>query len=337
MLRNYINIFKTLCVAIIIFSCSNEESQNYFGQTPPGNEPEIFAPGIISTAEHEYSNPCFSSNGKEVFWTVRISTLQFEFPTMILTMKKEINKWSMPRIAEFSGVFSDTQGCFSPDGKKFFFGSDRPIETNGKKISDLDLWYVEKNNSHWSKPVRLNSLINTDKLEMQPTIAANGNLYYVGHFEEGQNNFGIYRSKYQNGEYLKPELLGSNINSKEFQWTPYIAPDESYLLFSGIRSGGYGVGDIYISLRTDDGSFGKPINLGPKINTKYNERFPYISLDKKYLFFGSTKSEYSHNINNPYDYNQIKKISNKPGNGWCDIYWVDAKIIENSKPENMKD
>ena len=266
---------------------------------------------------------------KEIFWSIRFNTTKIEFPAMILTMNSDNNKWPNTQIAKFSGLYSDLAGCFSLDSKKFFFSSDRPVETTGEQTSGLDLWYVKKSNSIWSKPIRLSSLINTDKLELNPTVAANGNLYYVGHFEEAEGNFGIFRSKFQDGEYLKPEPLGKNINSNEFQWTPFIAPDESYLLFAGTRSDGYGFGDIYISVKSEDDTFGKPINLGDKINTKYNERFPYVSPDNKYLFFTSNKVEVSHDKTNPLDYNQIKKITGGPGNGHSDIYWVDIEILKN--------
>lgn len=327
MLKNLISIIITLCIALTIFSCSNEEVKPYFGQEPPGDEPVIFAPGIFSTSEHEYSYPSFSPDGKEVMWSVRFTNSIIKLPVMILTMSNKNNEWSNTKIVEFSGIHSDIAGCFSADGTKFFFSSERPIDDTNEPKSDLDLWYSNKNNSLWSEPIRLNSLINTDKLELHPTIASNGNLYYVGHFPQAQNNFGIFRSEFKNGEYLAPEPLEENINSTEFQWSPFIAPDESYLLFSGTREGGYGFGDIYISVRQEDGSFGKPVNLGPKINTKYNERFPYVSPDNKYLFFTSNKYEYSHDVNNPLGYDKINKLLNGPGNGYADIYWVDISII----------
>jgi len=70
-----------------------------------------------------------------------------------------------------------------------------------------------------------------------------------------------------NGKYEEPKLLPKKINSgKSFH--PFIAPDESYLLFDGEREDGYGDSDIYISFRQQNGTWGNPINLGDKINTK---------------------------------------------------------------------
>ncbi|MFC1493088.1 hypothetical protein ACFL6O_03945 [candidate division KSB1 bacterium] len=327
------------CLLIFIFiGCTNipqsaDVTGDYFGQEPPGDIPELFAPGIISTPEHEHSFPSFTPDGNEVLWTSVFTTMNIEFPPHILTMKRHGNIWSQPRFADFSGIYPDGEGCLSYDGSRFFFGSQRPISPNDTLKKDLDIWYVERSGSGWTAPKWLD-VINTENFEMQPTLAENGNLYYVGYFEKGRNNNGIYRSRFESGAYLKPELLGENINSEEFQWTPYIAPDESYLLFSGIREGGFGSGDIYICFRQTDGMFSKPVNLGSSINTEMNERFPCVSPDGKYLFFVSDKKLYQHDENDPKKYSELVEISNSPGNGYCDIYWVDAKIVTSIKAEN---
>ncbi|MCP4725136.1 MAG: hypothetical protein GY863_08875, partial [bacterium] len=244
------NVKFFLFVLLIFCNCTDyddpvELTRDYFGQTPPGDIPEIFAPGIISTPEHEHSFPSFTRDGNEVFWTSMFTTLNIEFPPHILTMKQSEGIWSQPEFADFSGVYPDGEGCISYDGSRFFFGSQRPDSPNDTLKKDLDIWYVDRSGSGWTDPTWL-EIINTENFEMQPTAAENGNLYYVGHFEKGRNNNGIYRCRYENGTYLKPELLGEYINSEQFQWTPFIAPDESYLLFSGIRENGFGSGDIYI-------------------------------------------------------------------------------------------
>jgi hypothetical protein len=84
------------------------------------------------------------------------------------------------------------------------------------------------------------------------------------------------------------------------------------MLFESNRSGGYGGADIYISYKNDDGTWALPINLGNRINTGAHERSPYISPDNKYLFFWRVTSS-------------------------SDIYWVDAKIIEEFKPKNLNE
>ena len=90
---------------------------------------------------------------------------------------------------------------------------------------------------------------------------------------------------------------------------PGIAPDESFMVFTAINlPGGYGHRDIYLTLRLPDGTWSKPRNPGPCINTPFIEHGPRISPDKKYLFF---------NRSNGWDL-RIDSVES-------DIYWVELK------------
>lgn len=142
---------------------------------------------------------------------------------------------------------------------------------------------------------------------------------------EPKVQYNICRSKYVNGKFTKPELLNRRINSKYQDYTPFVAPDESYLIFSSVnRPDGYGSGDLYISFKDSNNEWSMPINMGKDINTKYNERFPSVSADGKYLFFISN----------------IKKKENVgnlsvPQNRYCDVYWVSTEKIDNLKKMMM--
>ena len=101
------------------------------------------------------------------------------------------------------------------------------------------------------------------------------------------------------------ELASAAINTGTWLAHPFIAPDESYLLFDGRREGGYGDSDIYVSFRQADGSWGEAINLGETVNTARWEASATVTPDGKYLFFHRTVGE-----------------------GDNDIFWMDAAIIE---------
>jgi Tol biopolymer transport system component len=89
-------------------------------------------------------------------------------------------------------------------------------------------------------------------------------------------------------------------------WTPYVDPDDSYIIFSSNREGEFGEGDLYISFHNkSSGTWSEPVNMGGNINTRAQERFPSVSPDGKYLFFTRWTP----------DHNQ-------------DVYWVSAGIIE---------
>ena len=101
------------------------------------------------------------------------------------------------------------------------------------------------------------------------------------------------------------------INTGYNEHDPYIAPDESYLIFTSNRPGGYESADLYICFKNTDDSWAEPINMGNKINSDKYDYCPILSPDGKYLFFSSYRT----------------------GNG--DIYWVDAKVIEELKPDKL--
>jgi len=102
-----------------------------------------------------------------------------------------------------------------------------------------------------------------------------------------------------------PEIF----NSSDVNWTPFVSPDESYIIFSSDRDGngnGYNACDLFISFKDADNRWTKPINMGNKINTDKIERFPWVSPDNKYLFFVR---------------------------GFGDIYWVSASVIKELRPK----
>ena len=128
----------------------------------------------------------------------------------------------------------------------------------------------------------------------------------------GYGRWDIYRANYKKGVYTNVENIGPVVNSEYSEADPAIAPDESYLLFCSHRPGGFGESDLYISFRKTDGSWTSPQNMGPKINTPADEEKPYVTPDGKYLFFSNDAS------------------------GNLEIYWVDAEIIEDLKPGELK-
>jgi Tol biopolymer transport system component len=137
----------------------------------------------------------------------------------------------------------------------------------------------------WSEPELLGLPINENAEQYHPTTTLDGTLYFCSNRGGAYN---IYRSKCENGKYSTIELLDSAINlhgnGADGAYDPYIAPDESYIIFSSTRAGGYGKEDQYIS-SNKNGHWTNPINLGPKINASGTEYGSYVTPDNKYYFF----------------------------------------------------
>ncbi|TDQ25593.1 TolB-like translocation protein [Tenacibaculum caenipelagi] len=256
----------------------------YLGQKPPGLTPEPFAPGIVTTNGWEVSG-VFTPDLKE-FYFIREGEkgVQQEF----VVIQYENNQWK-------DSVISPRVGTpfISPDGKTMHLSKRYKERTTDGK---------------WSEVKTLN-LPFKDLPIMRLTASTKGTYF----FDEFKSDFtgDIRYSRFMDGKYEEPKLLNSKINSgKSFH--PFIAPDESYLIFDGKREDGYGDSDIYICFKQQDDSWGEPINMGDKINTDAWEALACVTPDGKYLFFNRNMGSK--------DYENV------------DIFWVSAQVIENLKP-----
>lgn len=263
----------------------------YLGQTPPGNVPEVFAPGIVSTEKLEHSSPVFTSDLKEVYWAA-VAYPPSENIKTIYHCKYENGMWTKVEIASFSRVFSDDSPFII--GDKLYFSSNRNMPELDDSLKNLhwtlipnsQMWQVELNGIKKYEPVVFNNPFKVDKKIMGLNITSNGNLYFLSHLEGVEQQCGIFFSEKTNTGYTNPRPLPESINSKFQDWTPYIAPDESYLIFSSTRNPKRNdFGDLYISFNLGEGKWSEAIYMGDSINTPSQERLPSVSPDGKYLFF----------------------------------------------------
>lgn len=309
----------------------------YLGQKTPGLTPEIFAPGILSTVAHEHSSPSFSPDGKEVYYSVIFPGTRIE---VVMFRKVEEGIWSEPEVAPFSGQFREGGPVLSHDCSKLFYYSMKPL-IEGEKPNQMDLWYVEREGDGWGKPQNLGPQVNSTNMEMTLSIAENGNLYFS--VKDTVIDHTLYTAKYINGSYTKARSIGKLVKENFAEWCPYIAPDESYMIFSAYEIGGVENNDLFIVFNEDDGSWSDAINMGNSINTEYQEQFPQVSSDGKYLFFTSNRLNINRRFSNYYSYDEpltyqkIRNSMNEPGNGRGDIYWIDARIIEELKMKWKKE
>lgn len=305
----------------------------YLGQTPPGMTPEIFAPGIVSTGHHEHSSPAFSSGGDEVYWSV---FLFFRSPQVILYSKKVNDKWIRPKVASFSGQYSDGNPSLSTDGKKLYFVSNRPLKQDDPVKKDFDIWVVERKLDGWNQPKNVGQGINSDHHEASVSVCNNGTLYFTTRNMDDTES-GIYFSKIVKGKYTKPKRLNGLFDEKYPVGWLYASPDEGFLIFDLYdHPDSRGNGDLYITFKKKDGSWTEAKNMGIEINSLAQDRFAGMTGDGKYLFFNNNKRLHKPYFQKPLKYKEIIKRLGSPGNGYGDVYWVDAKIIKDLKPDYLK-
>ncbi|MGD8780352.1 MAG: T9SS type A sorting domain-containing protein [Ignavibacteria bacterium] len=296
--------FSTL-VIIIISSVYSQTIPDglYFGQTPPGKEPEIFAPGIISVEDRYDYSISFSPDGKECCFGVTNSN--WSASTLYYTKQDTDGKWSTPVPAYFQNGSDGWLPFFSSDNKKFFFSKGNPA----------NIWVCTNSDSGWSNPVKLAAPVNTSSHEWCANTTNDGTLYFTSGRTEGNGDYDIYKSEPVDGNYVNVENLGPPINSSYTDASPRISSDGKFLIFESWRPDGYGKADLYISYKKNNGTWSDPQNLGPNINTSKIDDGGYISPDGKYFFFNRREDW----------------VTNKS----TDIYWVDAAFIEEMKPDDL--
>lgn len=285
-----------LCQSNLGYCQSSEEEfpvlkGPYLGQKPPSLTPVVFAQGILPSSDY-HTTPVFTPDGKEVYW-------KMQGRNKIFMMKMENGVWSAPTEIALSSKLNDFRDpCISPDGKKIFFLSKGKLSY--QKEEKENIWFAERRPEGWSEPQPLGEEINLHELHWQVSVASNGNLYFTSRNTGVED---IYCSKFINGKYQKPFRLGNMINLEDVsETTPYIAPDESYLIFSRDKKG---MLQPLICFSGEDGDWSSAIEIE---EIKYG-LCPQVSLDGKYFFFMSWY------------------------NGNCVIMWVSAKIIEDLRPK----
>jgi len=285
----------------------------YLGQNPPGLTPEVFAPGIISRKNYNEASFCAYMDGDSLFLFTRSSpgtSGQIYYPIQIMTVKD--GAWTQPYLATFHNQPCDRSLSIIPDGKTLYFGSQRSINGRGKSSKGFNIWVVRRTAYGFSNPRMLDPPVNSADYDIYPSASKDGTLYFFSERSGGFGGADIYRSRLVDGKYTSVENIGPPVNTENVEIDPFIAADESYLIYCSKTLGGYGGHDLYIVFRKRDGSWSEPVNMGPEINSSAYDWIPYVTSDGKYFFFTSNRS------------------------GDYDIFWIDARIIENLRPKHLK-
>jgi len=186
--------------------------------------------------------------------------------------------------------FDDHSPIFTADESTLIYTSKRKNGTNNKIHEDGQYWeniYIchKKDDGNWSEPKSISSNINKNKNIASSSLSVDGQEAFLYEDDKGDGN--IYITHLEGEEWTVPEKLPETINSKAKESHASISSDGSTLYFSSNRKGGFGGSDIYMVKRLPNGEWGEAINLGPEINTEYDEESPFIHPDNATLFFSS--------------------------------------------------
>jgi tetratricopeptide (TPR) repeat protein len=292
----------------------------YLGQSPPGSEPQLFMPGLIST---NYIDHCigFLREGRVCVFSI------WERGTYYLYEKD--GRWTQPEKVPWQNEQGTTDFTAGPDGNTVYFQSRRPTTPDDKKREN-NIWKVEWTGEDWTEPIPLPSPANTEEFsEGYPSVAPDGSVYYFTGSRPDSRIGDIYRARFIDGRYLEAERLLDPINSDYYEVDPFVAPDGSYLLFGSDRPGGYGLMDLYIIFRREDDSWTNPINTGPELNPFCIPTRMSITPDGKYFFFPSR-----HDTDVPKGEDVVSSNIEKWGD--YDVYWMGTGFINDLRDKYME-
>ncbi len=289
----------------------------YLGQTPPGDSAIVFAPGKVTITGRNVPCISFSPDGKSAVFYVGFWP-EAGTPYSMLTEYKN-NRWTAPAPASFTTGRTTGEPSFSSDGNRIYlFATDVQ-----NQVGTVDVAYSERIGSGWSTPKSMGNPPNLAQDQYHPSIVSDTSLYF------STSSGDIARCQYRNGKYQPRVILPFPINQANTTQTwgdPYVAPDESYLIFKSTRTGGFGLNDIYISYKKADESWTNPKNLGNKINTRYEETAGDITPDGKYMTFASGKTlfwvstSFITTLKNtnfvPYQKTKLKNLTGKVGDSF---------------------
>ncbi len=193
-----------------------------------------------------------------------------------------------------SGVnteYPEYSPVISADERTLSFTSRRPSTTGGQ-IDPRDGMYFEDiymstrdSNGVWGKAIPMGNNINTVGNDATIGLSADGQKLLIYKDDNGDGN--IYISQLMGNNWLTPQKLTENVNSKAWEPSACITADGNTLYFTSTIPGGFGGRDIYRSIHLPNGEWSKPTNLGPTINTPYDEDAPAILADGSTLYFAS--------------------------------------------------
>jgi hypothetical protein len=200
--------------------------------------PRVF-PGETDWGMGSNAAPTFTPDGKTVFFTH-----WHDQGGTIMVSELRDGRWSTPKTASFSGQWRDIEAAMAPDGSYLVFSSNRPAIEGGKAIDGFyqgktqpgnggNLWRVNREGNGWSKPLRLPDEVNTNTAIYSPSVAQSGNLYF-NQSDPITKKERLSWSQWIDGHYTAPQPVSFD-DGVTRNFTAAVAPDESFILFSGHR------------------------------------------------------------------------------------------------------
>ena len=252
-----------------------------------------------------------SKDNRECYFAVALNDNGL-FREEIRFTRKENGTWTKPQpLLANEKTYKYVDPHFSADEKQLYFIYTKPVEgAETPKRQMFDIWYIQKQDNDWSRPMNLGPPISTTNSNEYFVSLSSKKTIYFGSNRLDANNFDLFSARLgSDNTYEDPQPLGGDVNTGHYEADVFVAPDESYLIFSSSgRKDGLGQGDLYVSFQESPGNWSAGINLGDRVNSKQQEFAPSVSADQKVLYFSRGGV----------------------------IHWVSAEVITDLKPDQHR-
>jgi hypothetical protein len=300
--------------------------------TPAMTGGDLVGRGVISTGLQETS-ATLTADGNTLYF---MRSDFAETDDTIMVSQRHGNRWSTPQVAAFSGQWHDSEPTLSPDGNRLYFVSNRPphpgeapvvAEMKGQRFAGSNLWYVERQaHGGWGAPVHVDGALNDGAMIYNPSVAANGDIYFSAHRADSGNGYQIYVARRSDTGHAAPQRLELGDISHS-RMDPAVDPQGRFLLYAGNEGDSLGSADIYIAFRQPDGSWGKPQHLGDDVNSPALENAPSLGPGFGELYVSSTRRDEVHFPKPRDDAATLQQRLQSPLNGSRNLWRFDISNV----------
>ncbi len=298
----------------------------YWGQELPGLDPEIFAPGILSTGLRE-RDICLSPDGRFLLYGVMDLGL-----ASVMLCQWTGESWTEPITAPWhrDDDFACIEPALSADGKTVYFQSTKaaPGQVQGRGWATQNIYRSNWQDEAWSEAEVLPAPITTDAAEYFPSLAADGTLYFSR--EDTLGGVAIWMAKPDGNGYHLPTRLPAEVNVSNNCYNAFVSSDQRLIILCvADHEENMGAADFWISVRPSGGTWTPAQNMGTTFNSSQSRAISAsLSPDEKILFFSSNRKIETHGEKDKRMTRQdLLEIHTQPGMGSSNLWWVDAAVL----------
>ena len=285
---------------------------DYLGEPLPGGKAEPFALGLVSTGLGERDLAVNASGDMLAY------TLTHRGACALILVVRQNGYWGPPQLASFSGAYPDLEPVFDPRDDSLWFVSKRPLPGETEE-GDSNIWRVARGEAGWETPQPVEGL-NGPGDEFYPSISKSGLVAFTATREGGQGGEDLWFAT-EEPEGWKIVGAGPAINTEGPEFNGCLNRDGTTLVFSSVRDGDVGAGDLYYS-QLDPEQGWQPAKRLKALNSPALDYCPSFYADGSLLWFTSCRKTFEGPAD---DFDRLRERCLSMGNGLDDIYWVSTK------------